>query len=310
MRPAVLAPHGVWLPLAVMAVCTALPSLGHLALKTIPVWAVVIAFFSAMAMPAGHATRAEGAHAAAIVVAIATLSPLLATLLARALDVDAETGALMALTACAPITPAVGSVAALLRLPGRAPMMAALLAALISPAVLWAVSGLLTGNALPVSAATVAIRMGLVVMLPTILAFGLRHLYPARSMAWCFEFRGMVVVGLSMVAAARGEGLAFSLRHPLLGIKLAGLAFAVTGCAMLAGWAMSRAFGRDAALSGTMAAGMRSTPSAWAAIGTSLGELGTTYMTLTVLPFYLVPLILRAVLSLRRAPVVTATKVA
>jgi predicted Na+-dependent transporter len=261
---------------------------------------VVIAFFSAMAMPFGRVTREEGVGAAAIVAGLATLSPLLAASVALALGLDPETRALMALTACAPISPGVGALAAILNLPGRGPMVAALLTSLISPLVLWAVGLLFAGDALPVSAGTLAVRMGLLVMLPSLLAFGLRHLFPARTMALCIEFRGLVVLGLSMFAAARGEGMAFSLRHPLLGLKLGVLAFAVTACAMLAGWLITRPLGRDAALSGTMAAGMRSAPAAWAAIGIHLDQIGTTYMTLTVLPFYVVPLVMRLLVAWRR----------
>ena len=62
---------------------------------------------------------------------------------------------------------------------------------------------------------------------------------------------------------------------------------------MAAAWLLACTFGRDVALAGVFAAGMRNVPAAWAAIGTGLSPEGVMFMTLTIVPFYLVPVLVR-----------------
>ncbi len=306
MRPAIVAPHGVWLPLVFMAVCTAILPLGQLALQGIGAWTIMVVFFGVLAMPAGGVTRSDGITAAAIVAAVAILSPVLTGCLAIALHVNAEMRALMVLAACAPIAQSIGALTAILKLPGRSPAIAALITALISPIVLPMSGLLLAGGALPISGHILAIRTAGLVMAPAIVAFGLRISFPATTDKLRGDFRGLVILGLSMFAAARGPGLVYGFQHPALALEMTALACLVTLAAMLAGYLFSLGFGREAALAGVMATGMRNVPAAWAAIGTNLDPAGVTFMTLTVVPFYLVPVLMRHLVILTQPRLITA----
>ena len=70
--------------------------------------------------------------------------------------------------------------------------------------------------------------------------------------------------------------------------------------AMLAGWLLARPFGRDTARASAFAVGMRNVPMAWAAIGNTLSVEGSLFMTMTAVPFYLLPVLMRLFLRVNR----------
>jgi hypothetical protein len=301
MRFALLAPYGFWLPIVFLILGTALPPLGSVALDGLGPTAFAIVLFGVLAMPFDRPSGAEAATAVATAGAVALLAPLSVAGLALVFGLPPTLLALMVIAAAAPIGQSIGALVAILKLPERGVTVAALISALATPAVLPLVGWGLAQDAIPVSVEVLARRAALFVLVPALIAFALRRACRDRIAACRGDFRGLVILALSLFAMARGPGLRHAADVPLLAAELALLAFAVSVCAMLAAWAATRPFfGREVGLSGMFAGGARNVPVAWAAVAPGLDATGHLFMTLTVLPMYVLPLAMQRIVRWSR----------
>ncbi len=207
MRPAYLGRHTLWLPLVVMAVCTAIPEPGRIALDALGPTAFCVVFFGVLCLAPGKITRTETATTIANVVAVSVLAPVITYTLAILLRVAPDIRALMVIAACAPIAQVAGALAVTLKLPARAAAIAALLTAVTNMVLLPLNGHFLAHGGLPISIPILALRCATLVMAPAILAFTVRQIFPAHVEAWRADSRGLLVIGRSLFAAARGPAL-------------------------------------------------------------------------------------------------------
>ncbi len=293
MRLSSIAAQGTWLPLAFLGLATAWPWFGELAMQGIGVWACLIVGCGVLAMSPGRIDRADLGPTLYLAVGASLLAPALAFGCTLLLPVSPELRLVMLVLAAAPIAQAAGPLAAILGLPDRAATLAALTTVLLAPLILPAVVALFTVAGPGLSAEGLTRRVLVVALLPALVAFAARRFAAAPVAAWRLECRGIVILALSMVAAARGPGLHMLVDAPLDAAWMAGLACLVTLCGMAAAGFLTAPFGLRCCLAATYAGGTRNISVAWTALAPLLDADGMLFVTMMAFPFYLLPIVMR-----------------
>jgi len=98
-------------------------------------------------------------------------------------------------------------------------------------------------------------------------------------------------------------GLRLGLQDPEHIVWLSEMTYVVFGCSMLAGWLMLLPFGWRASLAGMFSNGTRNLGFVFAAVGADLGPHGLVFISLTIIPHYLLPFLMKGIVRIAwRAP--------
>ena len=295
--------NGIWIPPAFVLVGLLLPQIGAVAMHGIRYSAFCIVFFGILTMSPGKLSRDDIAPTLSLTAAATVLAPAFVYAAGLMLHIPLNLLLAMVVVAVTPIAQVAGAYAAILNLPDRGPTLAALATVMLAPLAMPLVVLFVSANELQVSPLPLAERAALLALLPAALAFILRSVWPDRVTALRLHFRGLVIVALSLISAAMGMGLRLGLEDPEHVIGLAGLTYVVFGCSMLAGWLMSLPFGWRASLAGMFANATRNLGFVFAAVGADLERQGLVFISLTIIPHYLLPFLMKGIVRIRwRAP--------
>lgn len=279
------------LPLAAMAIGLLIPPMADVLFEHLSVVSAATIFCGLMAMEAGAGVKADWRVALRMLPLLSVLAAGPAWALGMLLGAGAEASAWMALIATAPVSAVAVANTAALGLPARAiallVLSGTLAAPLALPLVAWAFA---TGTSIgPVE---VAQRAALVVLVPAVLAFGLRRIAPLRDGAILTraDWRGITALSLMALALARVHQIAPQIESDLAGAAWAALLgwIACGTGALLALLVPGPAGWRGAVLAG----GCRGGALVWALTAPFLPPAGHLFMALTILPIYGIPVLI------------------
>lgn len=299
--------NGIWLPWVFLGLGTAFPAAGKISEQYVSVWAFVLVFFGILTMsrietgtlPRG-ARRSDLWPTAAMAVAASLLAPALVYLACRAIGVGADLAVVMVVISAAPIAQGAGPMAAILKLPDRNCILAALVTTLAAPFILPLVASLFAREAAAVGPEMLAWRATWLAVLPAGLAFLLRYLMPDKVAARRLEFRGLAISALCVLAAARGPGFRYAATVPWQALRLCAMTLMITAISIGAGGLATALSDRSASvrLAGMYGVGWRNVSFAWAVLAPTLDPQGTLFVILMVIPSYLLPLVMKRVVGL------------
>lgn len=204
--------------------------------------------------------------------------------------------ALFIVTAVSPITSA-SAFANLLRLDGSLSLSVLVLGMICVPITAPLVGKVFFDEALPISATSLALRLGFLLMGAVVVAAIIRWLTGAELLARNGQLlNGLNVVILFFFAVAVMDGVAASIiNRPLLTLAMTVLTFVVAGVQMALTMAILFRVRRADAFTISLAVGNRNLGLMIAAMASGIPELTWLYFALAQLPIYFMPYLLRHV---------------
>lgn len=243
MRPAILARHLVWIPLAGLLLGAAAPSVADAARPALEAAVLVLVFACVTAAEFAVPKRVEVRSALLMIVATSIACPVAAGLLASVAGLPDDLSVAAVLAAASPVAIGAGALCRSFGLPERPAVWAALGGLALGPALLPAVTIVAVPGswALPLAIHTLAERAALLGALPACAAFLFRLAAPRVATAIAPDLRGVAVVGLWVLALCAGGAAAETISHavPDEGSALLVIIVAAFG-ASSAVWVMQR----------------------------------------------------------------------
>ncbi|MFO1028328.1 MAG: hypothetical protein U1E70_24395 [Acetobacteraceae bacterium] len=298
-----IARNGIWIPPVFVIVGLIIPQAGEFGMLGIRYSAFCIVFFGILTMSPGNLSKPDIGPTVSLTLAATLLAPVFAYAAGQLMRLPLDLQLAMVLVAATPIAQVAGAYAAILDLPDRGPTLAALVTVILAPLAMPLVVHVVSGDALQVSPLLLAERAAVLALLPATMAFVLRSVWPERVTALRLQFRGLVIIALSFISAAMGMGLRLGLEDLDHIVWLSGTTYVVFGCSMLAGWLMSLPFGWREGLAGMFSNATRNLGFVFAAVGADLDRHGLVFISLTIIPHYLLPFLMKGIVRIvRRAP--------
>lgn len=279
------------------------PPLSELArlLLTPAIFALLtVAFLRVDTAAFGAIARRPGALAAATAWVMLAVPLAAGALLAAAGAFERWPGLALALLlmSCAPPVMSAPAFAALLGLDRSFSLALLIACTALTPLAAPLLARLFAGDALPLSAAGLALRLALLLAGSALAALALRaRLGEARIIRSRAELDGVNVILLFVFAVALMDVVARRLlADPMLVVGLAALSFAVAGgLAVATGLALATA-GTERALTAGLASGNRNMGLMLAALGSEIPETTWLWFGVAQFPIYLMPALVRPLL--------------
>ena len=278
------------LPFAAMVVGLLVPSATDMLFAQLPLVSAATVFCGLMAMEAGAGLAADWRIALRLLPLLSLLAAAPAWAIGMLLGAGPEASAWMALMASAPVSALAVANTASLGLPARAIALLVLVGTLAAPLTLPLVAWIFAAGT-RIGPVEVAQRAMLVVLVPAVLAFGLRRIAPLRDGAILTraDWRGITTLSLMVLALARMHQIG-----PQIGLDPAGAAWAaLLGCVSCGTGALLALLmpGPAGWRGGVLAGGCRGGALVWALTAPFLPPAGHLFMALTILPIYGIPVL-------------------
>ncbi len=299
---AVLGRHGPALLVLSLALGALLPGLAQAAYGALPVSAFLLTLGSFLTAALSPAERGLRGRTVLLVLAWLGLGvPLLAVVVLAPLQLDGALQAGVLLSVVAPPVGSAAAIAAILGLRPRLALVASISLTLLAPLAMPGCARLL-GAHLDLDAASLALRLGLIVGLAAALAEVVRRcprafapMLPGPQAAAGISVLGLIVVGLAMMSGIRAHWAANpdAFAWFLTAAVAVNLGLGVLGTGLFWAW------GRADALTIGLLSGNRNVTLAWAAAGASLPAAAEAYVAACVLPVLALPLAVKGTLWLQ-----------
>jgi hypothetical protein len=297
LRPAALAHHVVWLPLAGLTLGACVPPIADAARPALGPAAMVVVFACVGATRIAPPNRAEIRTVLLMILTTCVACPAIAGMLALMARLPADLALVAGLAAASPVAVGAGSLCHYFGLPERPAVWAALGGLAIGPVLLPAVAAAIIatqGGPVAIAVHSLAERAALFGALPAAAAFLFRRAAPHKAAALAPDLRGVAVVGLCLLALCAGGTIAPTIRvtDPDEGSALLVIAAAILFAAGTT-WAAERVaptdedpmFGREL----LVVSGARNISFVWASAVAALTPRGQAVLAVAVAGTFVMP---------------------
>lgn len=305
LRPALLAPWVVQLPLLGLLLGALLPDVAGGARAALPVSVPLLVFAGVAAVEMSPPTPNDARTALLILAATTLVCPAVVAALAFAAGLPGDLRCAVVLAAASPAAMGAGVLSQRCGLPARPAIWAALLGLAAGP-VLLPVAAAAAGQPDLLSPWRLAERAVLFGAGPALVALAARRRAPVAAAAAAQDLKGVVVLALGAIALASGGGLGAAFVRIAAGdgraVLAVGAGAAGLTVAAAAAWAFGRIAGGPAAAHSLLVPGAaRNASFAWAAAG-GLGPHGDLAMAVSVAGAFVLPPLMMQVAQRAKLP--------